>query len=303
MPEPASGPEWSKRMTAIFSRTRLILEMIKFEHTIFALPFALISVLIASRPALVPEGATLLWVLLAMVSARSAAMAFNRVADAKIDGENPRTASRHIPAGTLDRMQVWIFLLVATMLFELAAWKLNLLCFALSPIALLFLFGYSYTKRFTSLCHLVLGFAIGIAPIGAWLAVRGTWDLVPLLLGAVVMLWIGGFDIIYALQDYDFDVRSPLYSIPKRLGKGRALAVSRAMHLAMIALLVAIGILAHLHTLYFIGVAVVVGLIGYEQSLVKPNDLSKVNLAFFTLNGWVSVSLFAFVLLDRLFAR
>src|SRR5262249_53799815 len=160
--------------------------------------------------------------------------------------------------------------------------------------------GYSYTKRFTSLCHLFLGFAIGIAPIGAWLAIRGHFDIIPLLLGAIVMPWIGGFDIIYALQDYEFDVTSPLHSLPKRLGKANALLVSRIMHSLMIALLIVVGVLSGLHLAYFIGIVVVTGLIVYEQSLVKPNDLSKVDLAFFTLNGWVSVSLFAFVLLDSL---
>jgi 4-hydroxybenzoate polyprenyltransferase len=289
-------------MTAIWSRTRLILEMIKFEHTIFALPFALISVLLAARPQLLPDGRVVLWVLLAMVGARSAAMAFNRIADAKIDAANPRTARRHIPAGLIKATQVWVFLFVAVALFELAAYKLNPICFYLSPVALLFVLGYSYTKRFTSLCHLVLGIAIGIAPVGAWLAVRGAFAVAPLLLGAIVMLWIGGFDIIYALQDYDFDVKSPLYSLPKRLGKANALIVSRVMHTAMIALLVLVGMVSQLHVVYFLGVAIVTGLIVYEQSLVKPDDLSKVDLAFFTLNGWVSVCLFAFVLLDRLFS-
>lgn len=288
-------------MTAIWTRTRVILEMIKFEHTIFALPFALISVLLASRPLLLPHGLTIAWILLAMVAARSAAMAFNRVADATIDAENPRTANRHIPAGIIGKAQVWVFLAIATALFVLAAFKLNMLCFALSPVALLFLFGYSYTKRFTSLCHVFLGITIGIAPIGAWLAVKGTWSAIPLLLGAIVMLWIGGFDIIYALQDYEFDVKSPLFSLPKRLGKAGALIVSRAMHTAMVALLALVGALAHMHVLYFVGVVVALGLIAYEQSLVKPNDLSRVDMAFFTLNGWVSVSLFAFVLLDCIF--
>lgn len=290
-------------MTAMIARTRLILEMIKFEHTIFALPFALISALLASRPLLIPSGSKLLWILVAMVGARSAAMAYNRIADAKIDAENPRTANRHIPAGLIDRTQVWIFLAVATGLFELAAWKLNPLCFALSPVALAVLFGYSYTKRFTYLCHAVLGVATGMAPIGAWLAVRGSFSPIPLLLGAAVMLWIGGFDIIYALQDYEVDVKSPLFSLPKRLGKGGALTVSRLMHLAMILLLIAIGITAQLHTVYFLGVLAVLCLIAYEQSLVRPNDLSRVNLAFFTLNGWISVTLFCFVVLDCLAGR
>jgi len=229
-------------------------------------------------------------------------MAFNRIADAQIDAENPRTARRHIPAGLIGKTQVWVFLAIAIALFELASFKLNRICFLLSPVALLFVLGYSYTKRFTSLCHIVLGIAIGIAPIGAWLAVRGTFAVAPVLLGAIVMLWIGGFDIIYALQDYDFDVKSPLFSLPKRLGKANALVISRVMHTAMVALLVLVGVLAQMHVVYFIGVLIVAGLIFYEQSLVKADDLSKVDLAFFTLNGWVSVCLFIFVLLDRLFS-
>ena len=280
---------------------RLILEMIKFEHTIFALPFALISVLLASRnlPHGLPGLGTLGWILLAMVAARSAAMAFNRLADAEIDRKNPRTASRHIPAGLLTRAQVVAFLLVSVSLFVIAAWRLNPLCFALSPVALAALLGYSYTKRFTSLCHLFLGFAIGIAPIGAWLAVRGSFAVVPVLLGAAVMLWIGGFDIIYALQDYEYDSsEKALFSLPKRVGKANALRISRAMHCAMLALLFAIGLIYGLHFVYFTGVAFVAALIIYEQSLVKPDDLRRVNLAFFTLNGWVSVSLFVFVLID-----
>ncbi len=279
--------------------------MVKFEHTIFALPFALISVLLAARAQgrALPTAPVLLWVLVAMVAARSAAMAFNRIVDAEYDLNNPRTAGRHIPSGLLSRTQVIVFLGVAIALFETAAWRLNALCFALSPVALAFLLGYSYTKRFTSLCHLFLGFAIGIAPIGAWLAVCGTWNLTPFLLGAAVMFWIGGFDIIYALQDYEFDVASPLFSLPKRIGKSRALMVSRLMHALMMALLIAVGMINGLHAWYFAGAAVVGGLITYEQCLVKPNDLRHVNLAFFTLNGWVSICLFGFVILDRLFSR
>lgn len=279
--------------------------MIKFEHTIFAMPFALIGVLLASRnlPHGLPSGSTLLWIVLAMVGARSAAMSFNRLADADVDAQNPRTANRHLPAGILTKGQVWLFFIVAVALFELSARSLNRLCFLLSPVALLFILGYSYTKRFTWLCHLFLGIATGLAPVGAWVAVRGRLDLVPLLLGAVVMLWIGGFDIIYALQDYDFDCGSALYSLPKRLGKGRALIVSRLMHSLMLVVLVLVGVLSGLHALYFLGVGVVAALICYEQSLVKPDDLRRVNLAFFTLNGWVSISLFGFVLLDSLLKR
>ncbi|MCW3053075.1 MAG: 4-hydroxybenzoate polyprenyltransferase [Chthonomonadales bacterium] len=291
-------------MNAFLTRSRLLLDMIKFEHTIFALPFALISFLLAIRHS--PggfNGVTLSWIIVAMVGARSAAMVFNRLVDAEYDAQNPRTAKRHIPAGLLSRAQVTLFLVIAIVLFEIAAWKLNRLCLLLSPIALGAILGYSYTKRFTALCHLFLGFAIGIAPIGAWIAVRGTLDLVPILLGAVVMLWIGGFDIIYALQDYEFDRDSKLFSLPKAIGKSNALTVSRILHTIVVALLVLIGKLENLHLLYFAGVIVVTGLILYEQSLVKPDDLSRVDMAFFTLNGWISVSLFAFVLLDGLLLR
>ena len=291
-------------MKRFVAKTRMILQMIKFEHTIFALPFALISLLLASRS--LPNalnGKTLTLVVLAMVGARSAAMSFNRLTDAEIDGRNPRTASRHIPAGLLTRLQVSIFFVVSIALFEIAAWKLNRLCFYLSPVALIFVLGYSYTKRFTSLCHVVLGFAIGIAPIGAWLAIRGELHIVPVLLGLTVMLWIGGFDIIYALQDYDFDVDSGLFSLPKHFGKAKALTISRLMHIGAVGALLAVGVLYGMHAAYFTGIAVVAGLIAYEQSLVKPDDLRRVDLAFFTLNGWVSVSLLGFVLLDNFTRR
>lgn len=293
-------------MDGILRKVRLLLQMVKFEHTIFALPFAMISMLLAARelPHGLPSGRVVVWILIAMVGARSTAMAFNRLADANIDKENPRTATRHIPAGILSRSQVLLFLVVALGLFEIAAWQLNPLCLLLSPVALVLLLGYSYTKRFTSLCHLVLGTAIGLAPLGAWIAVRGELNLLPVFLGLVVMLWIGGFDIIYALQDYEFDSQDPrLFSLPKRIGKANALRVSRLMHLLMLCLLVYIGIGFGLHFWYFTGVVVVTCLIGWEQSLVKPDDLSKVNLAFFTLNGWVSVSLFVFVVLDRWLTR
>jgi 4-hydroxybenzoate polyprenyltransferase len=291
-------------MNAFLTRSRLLLEMIKFEHTIFALPFALISYLLAIRHRISGfDGTTLFWIVVAMVGARSAAMAFNRLADTEYDAQNPRTAKRHLPAGLISRAQATLFLLITIALFEIAAWRLNRLCLLLSPVALGAILGYSYTKRFTALCHLFLGFAIGIAPIGAWIAVRGRLDVVPILLGAVVMLWIGGFDIIYALQDYDFDRESALFSLPKAIGKANALTISRLLHAIAVALLIAIGKLDGLHFLYFVGVAVVAGLILYEQSLVKPDDLSRVDMAFFTLNGWVSVSLFAFVLLDSLLVR
>jgi 4-hydroxybenzoate polyprenyltransferase len=288
-------------MTALFQRAKLYLELVKFEHTIFALPFALIGMLLAAhqtRAGLTPH--TILWIVVAMVGARSAAMAFNRLVDADFDAQNPRTANRHLPRGLLSRTQVTAFLLCAAGLFVLAAAQLNRLCLMLSPVALLFTLGYSYTKRFTALCHFFLGMATGIAPIGAWLAVTGSFAWPPILLWLSVMLWIGGFDIIYALQDYDFDLQAPLYSLPKRIGKAGALTVSRLMHAIMILLLFMVGRLCHLHLLYLLGLTIVAALIFYEQSLVKPDDIRRVNLAFFTLNGWVSVTLFGFVLLDVL---
>lgn len=289
----------------LWNRLRIILDMIKFEHTIFALPFALISAILASRslPHGLPSPRIAAWIVAAMIGARSAAMAFNRLVDARIDAQNSRTATRALPAGLLRADQVAVFTVASVALFELAAYELNTLCFFLSPIALAAILGYSYTKRFTALCHLVLGFAIGIAPVGAWVAVTGRVEPVPLLLGVVVMLWIGGFDIIYALQDVDFDRRMGLFSMPRLVGKGPALLVSRLLHTVMIATLVAIGMLMGLHAVYFLGVAVVGALIAYEQSIVSPHDLSRVNVAFFTLNGWVSVSLLAFVALDRIVAH
>lgn len=280
----------------LFAQVRIILEMIKFEHTVFALPFALLSALLAARG--IPEWRTLGWILVAMVGARSAAMAFNRIADLHYDALNPRTASRALPRGILTVGQVGVFTLIAAAVFVLAAWQLNPLCFALSPVALLWILGYSYTKRFTAFSHLWLGLSLGIAPVGAWLAVRGQFDLVPIVLSLAVMLWTAGFDIIYSLQDVEFDRRVGLRSLPQTLGEARALWLSRLMHVSMVALLVLVGSLAGLRWGYYAGVAVAGMLIAYEQSLVKPHDLSKVNLAFFTLNGWVSVLLFAFTLVD-----
>ncbi len=277
-------------------KVRIILEIIKFEHTVFALPFALLSALVAARG--IPEGRTLGWILVAMVGARSAAMAFNRIADLHYDALNPRTANRALPRGVLPVGQVTMFTVASSAVFVSAAWQLNPLCFALSPVALVWIFAYSYTKRFTSLSHLWLGLSLGIAPVGAWLAVRGQFDLVPVLLSLAVMLWTAGFDIIYSLQDVEFDRRVGLRSLPQTLGEARALWLSRLMHMGMVGILLAVGQMAQLSWGYYAGVAVAGTLIAYEQSLVKPHDLSRVNLAFFTLNGWVSVLLFLFTLMD-----
>lgn len=283
-------------MRRLVRQARIILEMIKFEHTVFALPFALLSALLAARG--IPEPRTLGWILVAMVGARSAAMAFNRIADLHYDALNPRTANRALPRGILTLGQVAAFTAVSAGVFVLAAWQLNPLCFALSPVALLWILGYSYTKRFTALSHLWLGLSLGIAPVGAWLAVRGQFDLVPILLALAVTLWTAGFDIIYSLQDVEFDRRVGLRSLPQTVGEAPALWLSRLMHVGMVGLLLAVGRLADLHWGYYAGVSVAALLIAYEQSLVKPDDLSRVNLAFFTLNGWVSVLLFAFTVVD-----
>jgi 4-hydroxybenzoate polyprenyltransferase len=227
-------------------------------------------------------------------------MAFNRIVDAKYDALNPRTSMRAIPAGQVTTTQAWIFTIVSCALLVLAAYMLNPLAFELSPVALLFALGYSLTKRFTSLSHLFLGIALGIAPMGAWVAVCGSFELAPFLLGFAVVFWLFGFDIIYALQDVDFDRANGLFSIPARFGNAKALAISRFGHILMIVLLTGFGIVAHLHAIYFVGVALVALLIAYEQSLVKADDLSKLNFAFFNLNGYISMGFFAFTLADVL---
>ncbi|HTE16917.1 MAG TPA: UbiA-like polyprenyltransferase [Armatimonadota bacterium] len=282
-------------------RLRIILEMIKFEHTVFALPFALMAALLAAGG--LPPLRSLFWILVAMVSARSSAMAFNRLVDAAFDARNPRTATRALPAGQLTPAQVWVFVLATTALFLVAAWQLNSLSLALSPVALAVIWGYSFTKRFTQFCHVVLGLAIGIAPSAAWIAVRGTLDWAPVVLTAAVMLWVGGFDVIYACQDVEFDRKQGLRSLPAWLGVAGALWASRAMHLAAVLLLLCLPGLAPLGAVYYAGVAVVAALLAYEQSLVRPHDLSKVNAAFFTVNGFVSIGLLLFSAADIFLRR
>ena len=278
-------------------RLRLTLEMIRFEHSVFALPFALTGALLAFREGgtFVSSGwRTLLWIVIAMVGARSAAMAFNRLADAEIDGRNPRTKTRHIPAGLLSRGFCWGFTIASTIVFFFAAWELNTLCLRLAPLALAVILLYSYTKRFTHFSHIVLGFALGIAPAAAWIAVRGSLDLRILWLTAAVTFWTAGFDIIYSCQDFEFDSESELFSIPKLLGIGPALMAARALHILMIVCLVLLVIQLQLGALALIGIAAVAALLSYEHSLVKAGDLSRVNAAFFTMNGWVSVLFFVF---------
>lgn len=274
-------------------RLRRTLDMIKFEHSIFAMPFALTGAMLAWRELhfeLATPTLKLLYIVLAMVGARSAAMTFNRILDASIDAKNPRTAMRHIPSGQLSRGFAWGFLIASSAVFFLASALLNPLCLLLSPVALGIVLFYSYTKRFTAFAHLVLGLSLGIAPSAAWIAVTGTLDLRIALLSLAVMFWTAGFDIIYACQDADFDRREGLFSIPARLGIARALQLSRAFHILTV---VSLATLSQSLGLSAWPVLPVAALLLYEQSLVSPSDLSKVDMAFFTVNGFIGIAYFA----------
>ncbi|MBL8087682.1 MAG: UbiA family prenyltransferase [Chthonomonas sp.] len=280
---------------------RTYLEMIKFEHSIFALPFALIGMMWGSLSysgSAWPGSRVFVLIVLAMISCRSAAMAFNRIADRHIDAQNPRTSMRALPAGLLQLRQANLFLVLSGLIFFAAAWALNPLAGMLSPVALGVTLLYSLTKRFTPLCHLVLGLSLAIAPAAAWIGVTGSLHPAILPLVLAVTCWTAGFDVIYSLQDEEFDRENRLHSLPQWLGKARALGVSRVLHTIAAGSLVWAGISAGAGAMYFVGAAVATGLLIYEQSLVRPNDLSRVNLAFFTLNGFVSIGLFIFTLVD-----
>jgi len=272
-------------------RIRTVLEMIKFEHSVFALPFALTGALLAARASLHgwPTWRQILWIAVAMVAARSAAMTLNRIADVRYDKENPRTKMRALATGALSVSFAWTFTLLGVAVFFIAAWQLNPLALKLAPLAIAILFFYSYTKRFTTWSHLFLGFALGISPAAAWIAITGGLDWRMLILCAAVTLWVGGFDVLYACQDVDFDEEAGLYSIPKRFGIAGALQIARVMHVAVVALLSWLAYLFGLPWPAWAGVAVVALLLAYEHSLVKANDLSKLNAAFFTVNGYISM--------------
>ena len=272
--------------------------MIKWEHSVFALPFALCGAMLAAGGW--PSFHQLLWIVIAMVAARSAAMSFNRLADASIDAANPRTQTRALPAGILTHGFVRSFVLFSAAVFLLAAWELNRLAFLLSPVALAVLLLYSYTKRFTRWSHVVLGFALGIAPAAAWIAVRGSLDGRILLLTAAVTFWVAGFDVLYACQDLDFDRSAGLHSIPRYCGVGRSLWIARLFHALMLALLLLLVWAFALGAIAITGVGAVLLLIAYEHSLVSKDDLSKLNAAFFAMNGVISVVFFVFVALDLL---
>jgi 4-hydroxybenzoate polyprenyltransferase len=275
------------------------LSLVKFSHTIFALPFAIIGFFLAVKFA----NFDLDWwlfalVVLCMVFARNAAMGFNRYIDKDIDKKNPRTAVREIPAGKIKAKSVLFFVLLNSLLFIITTWFINLLVFFLSPVALLVVLGYSYTKRFTFLCHFILGLGLSLAPIGAYLAVTARFDILPLLFSFIVLFWTSGFDIIYSLQDDDFDKNQKLFSVPAWLGKKKSLIVSAFVHLVAAALLVVVGLIANLGLWYWVGASIFVLLLAYQHSLVKPDDLSKVNIAFFTTNGIASVVFACFTVLS-----
>jgi 4-hydroxybenzoate polyprenyltransferase len=264
--------------------------MIKFEHSVFALPFALVGALLAARDgARFPTWRQLLWIVVAMVGARSAAMTMNRIADLEYDRRNPRTRTRALPTGELSVGFAWVFTLGASAVLVGAAWQLNLLALKLSPLVLALLFSYSYTKRFTAWSHIVLGSCLGISPAAAWIAIRGSLDWRMLILCVAVTLWVGGFDILYACQDIEFDKTAGLYSVPKKFGVPRALLIARGMHIVMVGFLAWLAWSFHLAWAAWAGIAVVGALLGYEHSLVRSTDLSKINAAFFTVNGYISL--------------
>lgn len=278
-------------MAQAFHNIRTTLEMIKIEHTLFALPFAFLGAVLAAGG--IPSAWQIVWIIVAMVGARSTAMAFNRIADKDYDARNPRTQMRAIPAGLLSTRFVWGFTIISAAIFFMAAAMLNRLTLLLSPVALTSLVLYSYTKRWTLLSHLVLGWCLAIAPTGAWIAVRGALDSpIPLLLSLVVMLWTAGFDVLYACQDFEFDRREGLYSIPARFGIARSLWISRTVHAGAFAALVALYFLTNLGAVALLGVVATGALLIYQHTLVRADDLSRLNAAFFTTNAFVSVILF-----------
>jgi len=282
----------------LLKKLKTVLEMVKIEHTIFALPFAFMGAFLAVRG--FPRLAQIGWILLAMAGARSAAMAFNRLVDFSFDSRNPRTANRALPTKQLSREFVIAFVVGSSAVFVFAASQLNRLSLELSPLALGIIFVYSYAKRFTWLTHIFLGISLACAPVGAWIALRGSLSPAPLILGLAVALWVAGFDIIYSCQDLEFDKGEQLFSVPKRFGVRAALWISAVLHLIM---LIIVGFLfwrEGLGTISFVGLAIVGLLLAYEHSLVRPTDMSRVNTAFFTINGWISILLFVTTMIDLL---
>ena len=282
--------------TGIVARVRIFLEMIKFSHTVFALPFALTGAVLAAGG--LPSLSQAFWIMMAMVGARTTAMGLNRLIDAEIDARNPRTSGRAIPAGLLGKGTVGIFVVLSVLLLLFAAARLNPLCFRLSPLALFFLVLYSYCKRFTSLAHVVLGLCLGAAPVGAWIAVRGSVDLPVVLLGLAVLFWVAGFDILYALQDLEFDRQAGLHSIPVRVGVAGSLWLARFFSLVMVALLLAVYFLLPVGGFFLSGILLASLLLIYEHWLLRNGDLDRLDIAFFTMNGYISIIIFIATLVD-----
>jgi 4-hydroxybenzoate polyprenyltransferase len=283
------------------------LSLVKFSHTIFALPFALVGFFLNFHLNTFPQSIDNKWiitkfilVIICMVTARNAAMGFNRYLDSHFDAANPRTSGREIPSGVISKKRAIVFVGLNLLFFVAATWFINFLCLLLSPVALLVILGYSYTKRFTALCHLVLGLGLALAPVGAFLTISGKFHWLPILFGIVVMFWVSGFDIIYALQDEEFDRNHGLHSIPAAVGKEKALRIAALLHTGAVFTLIVIGISGGLSWLYILGAVVFISLLRYQHTLVKPNDLSKVDMAFFTTNGIASVIFATFVIADIL---
>ncbi|MCO1601856.1 MULTISPECIES: UbiA-like polyprenyltransferase [Desulfosporosinus] len=277
-------------------KLKVFFEMIKFEHTIFALPFAYLGAFLAAEG--IPSAMKLLWITLAMVGARTAAMSLNRLVDRHIDARNPRTAQRALPAGQLRVDEVYLYVVFSFLLLGISAYQLNLLALYLMPIAVFFLVLYSYTKRFTWACHLVLGISLGLAPAGAWIGITGHWALAPVLLGLGVMTWVAGFDVVYACQDVEFDRKEGLHSIPAVFGLQRGLEISAFLHTIAPLLFIAVGVVMSLSWLYYAGVAIAIVLLFRQHRLVSADDFSKIGVAFFDLNGYLSILLFVFSVLD-----
>jgi 4-hydroxybenzoate polyprenyltransferase len=281
---------------SILKKTADYLRLIKFSHSVFALPFAFTGALIAADG--IPSLRQIFWITMAMVGARSGAMGLNRIIDRRIDALNPRTKDRELPRGVIKAWEAMVFTCLSLAIFVISAYQLNPLCFKLSPLAIIVLLVYPYTKRFTSLSHLILGLALALAPLGAWIAVRGTIDMEIIPLSVAVLFWVAGFDIFYALQDIEFDRRYGLFSIPSRLGIARSLWIARVFHLITVIMLLSLVPLFHLRGPYIIGVLIAVAILIYEHSLVKVDDLSRIDIAFFNMNGYMSLTIFLFTLFN-----
>lgn len=284
-----------------FKKIKIFFEMIRVEHTLFALPFAYIGAILVGRE--IPSWRDLAWITLAMAGARTAAMSLNRIIDLHIDARNPRTANRALPRGLLRVSEVWVYVVLSFSLLFVSAYNLSPLAFKLFPVAVVVLFIYPYTKRFTWACHLILGLALGLAPLGAWIAISNSFALAPVILAAGVMFWVAGFDIIYACDDYDFDRAEGIYSIPARFGIKGGLQISIAFHVLALALFTAVALVIQLGLLYYLGMALAAVLLFYQHHLIKPGDLSRSGMAFFNLNAGLSVATFVFTLLDLLAFR